>query len=96
MAKYLTELVKGYAEKWSRDVYEVKQIKKLANNDNLFRYKLNNKKTYFRHEILKIRKDIDSTIPELNLESYKEKHFDQEDDGDLYIPEGYEDDYSSE
>ena len=53
-----SSFVKGYAEKWSRDVYEVKQIKKLANNDNLFRYKLNNKKTYFRHEILKIRKDI--------------------------------------
>ena len=54
---------KGFQEKWSRRVYQVLRTKGLNRNKHIKRYAIGDpKRTYFRHELLKIPKEVDQKI----------------------------------
>lgn len=51
---------KGFEEKWSRRVYEVLKKTALNRNRHVFRYSIGDpKRTYFRHELLLIPKEVE-------------------------------------
>ena len=54
---------KGFQEKWSRKVYQVLGKTGLNRNKHVFRYRIGDpKRTYFRHELLLIPKEVDHQI----------------------------------
>ena len=62
MKEQLTNSKKGFTPKWSRDIWTIKKMVRLAGNPNNFRYFLkedNDREGYFRHELLKIPKALD-------------------------------------
>lgn len=63
MKEQLTNSKKGFAPKWSRDIWSIKKMIRLAGNPNNFRYFLkedNDREGYFRHELLKIPRKLDN------------------------------------
>ena len=55
--------VKGFAPKWSRDIYVVNKKTALQGNPNNFRYFLKGtKQSYFRHELLWIPREVDQEV----------------------------------
>jgi len=56
---------KGFAPKWSSDIYKVKRKTALQGNPNNFRYFLwNQPESYFRHELLWVPRNTDTSIVE--------------------------------
>ena len=54
---------KGFEEKWSRRVYQVLGKTGLNRNKHVFRYRIGDpKRTYYRHELLLIPKEVDSEV----------------------------------
>ena len=54
---------KGFQEKWSRRVYEVLKKTALNRNRHVYRYSIGDpKRTYFRHELLLIPKEVDREV----------------------------------
>ena len=63
--------VKGFAEKWSRDVFLVEKKAALAGNPGAFRYWLwGSPESFLRHELLKVPATTDTAT--LDLTSHKE------------------------
>ncbi len=55
--------VKGFAPKWSRDIYKVRKKTALQGNPNNFRYFLKGwTQSYFRHELLWIPREVDRGV----------------------------------
>jgi hypothetical protein len=58
-----TGKLKGFQEKWSRRIYQVLGKTALNRNKHVFRYRIGDpKRTYYRHELLLIPKEVDSEI----------------------------------
>ena len=58
-----TGKLKGFQEKWSRRIYQVLGKTGLNRNKHVFRYRIGDpKRTYYRHELLLIPKEVDSEI----------------------------------
>ena len=54
---------KGFEEKWSRKVYQVLGKTALNRNKHVFRYRIGDpKRTYYRHELLLIPKEVDQEV----------------------------------
>ena len=67
----VTDKLKGFAEKWSRDVYLVEKKAALQGNPGAFRYWLwGSPESFLRHELLKVPASTDTTT--LDLTSHKE------------------------
>ena len=65
--------IKGFAPKWSRKVYQVRQKRAIAKNKTQFRYYLQeNANWYYRHELLKIPSKLDKKVVR-GLISHREK-----------------------
>lgn len=63
MKEQLKDSVKGFAPKWSKDVYVVTRKRALPGNINNFRYFLKGlTEGYFRHELLWIPPNVDSEV----------------------------------
>ena len=57
---------KGYAEKWSRTLHKVVKMRRTKENNDVFKYWIENQPNYFwRHELLKISGEVDSGVPKL-------------------------------
>ena len=55
--------LKGFQEKWSRRVYQVLGKTALNRNKHVFRYRIGDpKRTYYRHELLLIPKEVDDQV----------------------------------
>ena len=85
MKEQLTGAKKGFTPKWSREVYVVKRKSALPGNPNNFRYSLyGERETYFRHELLKVPKQLDSDtmdfISHLEKEGLEEEEYNPLDD----------------
>lgn len=58
-----TNSIKGFAPKWSKDVHVVRKKTSIAKNKDHFRYYLQNVHDfYYRHELLKIPKLLDTKV----------------------------------
>ena len=56
---------KGFAPKWSSDIYKVTRKTRLQGNPNNFRYFLwKMPESYFRHELLWVPRNTDTSIVE--------------------------------
>ena len=54
---------KGFQEKWSRQVYEILGKVALNRNKHVYRFRIGDpKRTYYRHELLLIPKDVDQGV----------------------------------
>ncbi len=53
---------KGFQEKWSRKVFQVLKITALRRNPGVYKYSIGEEKTFYRHELLKIPKDVDQEV----------------------------------
>ena len=89
---------KGFAPKWSRDIYTVKKKTALQGNPNNFRYFLyGEKESYFRHELLWIPRNVDQEVVGRHVEGRREKLIVEQAEG---IPDsdsdGFEPDYPSD
>ena len=63
MKEQIKNTVKGFAPKWSKDVYVVERKRALAGNTNNFRYFLKGlTESYFRHELLWIPPSVDTEV----------------------------------
>ena len=59
----VTNKTKGFAPKWSRRVYQIRKKLAIAKNKTQFRYYLEeNGNFYYRHELLKIPKQLDKKV----------------------------------
>ena len=86
--------VKGFAPKWSRDIYIVKKKVALAGNPNNFRYFLyNERESYFRHELLWIPREVDRGVVGKYVEGRPEKLIAEQAEG---IPDSDSDGYEPE
>ena len=55
--------VKGFAPKWSRDIFTIRKKTALQGNPNNFRYFLREEnQSYFRHELLWIPREVDQEV----------------------------------
>ena len=52
--------IKGFTAKWSREVYTVLRKTALPRNRNNYRYFIGTHQSYFRHELLKIPRNVDT------------------------------------
>ncbi len=81
LKEQVTNKKKGFSEKWSRDVYIVKKKVALQGNPAAFRYFLHGDSlTYFRHELLKVPKEVDRQV--YDLVTHRERVVADEDFGD--------------
>ena len=53
---------KGFQEKWSRKVYQVMGKTAMRRNPGVYKYSIGASQTYFRHELLKIPKKVDTEV----------------------------------
>jgi len=84
MKEQLTNSKKGFTPKWSRDVWTVRRKVRISGNPNNFRYFLQGEpdnEGFFRHELLKISKNVDTSV--LDLTNWKKATYVSE---DLYSP----------
>ena len=66
MKEQLKNTVKGFAPKWSRDVYTVKRKKALPGNPNNFTYFVEGlTESFYRHELLWIPPNVDTEVYDL-------------------------------
>ena len=66
MKQQLSNTVKGFAPKWSRDVYRVKKKMALSGNINNFRYFVDGlTESFYRHELLWIPPVVDKQVYDL-------------------------------
>ena len=64
---------KGFAPKWSRDIYVVRKKVALQGNPENYRYFLKGEQeSYFRHELLWVPRETDTSIVD-GLVDHKEK-----------------------
>ena len=63
--------IKGFAPKWTKRLYTVIRKTHLRKNEFAFRYDIGLPDTYYRHELLKIRGEVDREVPQ-NYVRYKE------------------------
>ena len=56
---------KGFTAKWSKEVYTVLRKVAIPKNRNNFRYHIGVNKTYYRHELLKVPKIVDTATVDL-------------------------------
>ncbi len=86
--------VKGFAPKWSRDIFIVKKKVALQGNPNNFRYFLyNERESYFRHELLWIPREVDRGVVGKYVEGRPEKLIVEQAEG---IPDPDSDGYEPE
>ena len=81
----VTGSLKGFAPKWSRDVYTVRKKVALQGNPSNFRYFLHGvDESYYRHELLKIPRKLDlytmDYIQKLEKVGLDEEEYNPEDD----------------
>ena len=81
----LTHGLKGFAPKWSLDVYTVKSKVALPGNPNNFRYRVyGDSESYFRHELLKVPRKLDRDtmdfIQKMEVEELDDDEYKPEDD----------------
>ena len=78
---------KGFAPKWSRDIYIVRKKTALQGNPNNFRYFLSDLKrrtvdqSYFRHELLWIPREVDGDIVSKHMEGKQSKEIVEQAEG---------------
>jgi hypothetical protein len=60
-----TNAIKGFTAKWSREVYTVLKKTAIPRNKNNHRYYVGTHQTYYRHELLKIPRNVDTESPDL-------------------------------
>ena len=91
---------KGFAPKWSRDIYIVSRKTALQGNPNNFRYFLYQEpQSYFRHELLWIPREVDRDIVSKHMEGRwkKQKMIVEEPDyGKGSDSDGFEPEYPSD
>ncbi len=91
---------KGFAPKWSRDIYIVARKTALQGNPNNFRYFLYQEpQSYFRHELLWIPREVDQEIVSKHMEGRwkKQKMIVEEPDyGGGSDSDGFEPEYPSD
>ena len=77
---------KGFAEKWSRDIYKIKKKVQLQGNPGHYRYFLHGDSlSYFRHELLKVPEDTDTQV--YDMVNHRETVLADEDYSDEeYVP----------
>ena len=51
---------KGFTAKWSKEVYTVLRKTTIPRNRNNYRYNIGTNRSYFRHELLKIPREVDT------------------------------------
>ena len=62
--KQLDSSVKGFSPKWSVEKYTVLRKTAVQKNTDIFRYHLGLPQSYYRHELLKIPRKTDASVPE--------------------------------
>ena len=62
--KQMDAKVKGFSPKWSVEKYTVLRKTAVKANTDIFRYHLGLPQSYYRHELLKIPKKTDTSVPE--------------------------------
>ena len=68
----VTGKIKGFAPKWSTTVYRVSKKLPIAKNNDHYRYYLEGSPAFFyRHELLKIPRRIDDTVPSRYVKQLK-------------------------
>ena len=78
--------LKGFAAKWSEDIYEVIKKTALRKNAFAFRYSIGLPDTYYRHELYKIHaKKVDSDVPQNTMRT-KEVQTGRHGDEAEYVP----------
>ena len=55
--------VKGFAPKWSERAFTVPRRVGLSRNPGVFRYDVGLDMTFYRHELLKIPRTVDRSVP---------------------------------
>ena len=55
---------KGFAPKWSREVYTVLKRSAMRRNRGVFTYDIGKKQNFYRHELLKIPRVVDRDVPD--------------------------------
>ena len=63
---------KGFAPKWSKEIYTVIKMRPIPKNKDVFRYYIGRGQPYFRHELLLLPKETDRTVYKDKV-SHKEK-----------------------
>ena len=78
---------KGFRAKWSKKVYTVLKRTKLQLNPNNFRYFVGKHQSYYRHELLWVPKETDTSVIDLVgskssliAEAWSDEDYDPEDD----------------
>ena len=61
--KQMDAKVKGFSPKWSVEKYTVLRKTAVQANTDIFRYHLGLPQSYYRHELLKIPKETDASVP---------------------------------
>jgi len=57
--------IKGFTAKWSREVYTVLKKTAIPRNRSNHRYQVGTHQSYFRHELLKIPRNVDTEAPDM-------------------------------
>ena len=52
--------IKGFTAKWSKEVYTVLRKTAIPKNRNNYRYYVGTNQTFYRHELLKIPRQVDT------------------------------------
>ena len=82
---------KGYKIKYSKEVYQVSRVKRVAGTINVFKYVINGKE-YFRNELLLVPEFVDTVIPEIKTQPLAEPLFDDDDSSGIYVPSELDED----
>jgi len=61
--KQLDSKVKGFSPKWSKEKYTVLRKTAVKANTEIFRYHVGLHQSYYRHELLKIPRKTDASVP---------------------------------
>jgi len=57
---------KGYAEKWSRTLHKITRMRRTKENNDVCKFWIEGKNMFFwRHELLKVRGEVDKKVPKL-------------------------------
>ena len=74
--------VKGFAPKWSRDIFIVRKKTALQGNPNNFRYFLRDEnQSYFRHELLWIPREVDREVIGKHMQGKQSKEIVEQAEG---------------
>ena len=74
--------MKGFAPKWSRDIFIVRKKTALQGNPNNFRYFLRDEnQSYFRHELLWIPREVDREVIGKHMQGKQSKEIVEQAEG---------------